>query len=138
MLGMKLIVSGVTLLAIGIFLGWYSSWVYSYYPSKEDNDLYIELEEIFKFSGLEIGGDNYSCEGNGNRTVGAVLGSIFQSNMNMPRNGVSMLCHENKCGLIYNYCKPWQSQECGSKILRFDLRENKKIIPESFVCLDVP
>ena len=133
---MKLIVS-ITLIAFGALLGWWGSWAYSYFPSKEE-ELYVNLEEIFQFSETEITDGNYSCEGEGNKTVGAVLGSIFQRNMESLRNSISLLCHENKCGLIYDYCKPWQSQECGSRILRFDLSENKVIIPGSFICIDAP
>jgi hypothetical protein len=135
---MKCSLIGVTFLVIGLLVGWYSSQVCSYFTSNDNNILDIDLEEIFKFSEVEIRGDNYSCEGDKLRTVGAVLGSMFQSSMNMPSSRISMICHENKCGLIFNYCRPWQTQECGSKILRFDLSENKAIIPKSFTCIDAP
>jgi len=128
----------LTLVLAGILVGWGISWVCSYSSSKNGSDLYVELEEIFKYSTTEIKGEADSCEGDKSKTVGAVLGSIFQSNMEMTRNSVSLLCHERECGLIYDYCKPWQTQECGSRILRFGLNENMKIKPDSFVCIDAP
>ena len=135
---MKIIITRTVLVLIGIVIGWYCSWVYSYLPKASEVEVYIDFEEIFKYSNVEITNENNSCNGNNSKTVGEVLGSIFQPNMGNKRNKVSLLCYENKCGLYYNYCMPWQSQECGSRILRFDLDENKKIITKSFVCVDAP
>jgi hypothetical protein len=135
---MKVSLAGIVFLITGICSGWFLCWVASYLPSETEKALSVNLERVFKFAETQIKDENYSCEGNENRTVGAVLGSIFQSNMNMPRNSVTLNCYENACGLIYNYCKPWQTQECGSRILRFDLTKNMEIIPESFTCIDAP
>jgi hypothetical protein len=135
---MKVILISLFFLVTGISGGWFLCWVTSYFASETEQVLSVDLEQLFKFSETQISDEKYSCEGNENRTVGAVLASIFQSNMSMPRNSVSLNCYENACGLIYNYCKPWQSQECGSRILRFDLTEKMEIIPESFSCIDAP
>ncbi len=135
---MKIIIGKISILFLGIAIGWLCSWVYSYFPSHNESNLDVNLDDIFKFSNTIIESHNYSCEGDDNRIVGAVLGSIFQSNIDNTRNTVSLDCFENKCGLIFNYCKPWQSQECGSRILRFDLNNDDEIIPESFVCIDLP
>ena len=126
------------LLLIGLSVGWGASWVSSYFETNNEVDLNIELEKIFKYSTTGIKEEADSCEGLKHRTVGSVLGSIFGSNMERPKNSVSLLCYEQECGLIYNDCKPWQTQECGSRILRFGLNEDMEIDPSTFACVDMP
>ena len=42
------------------------------------------------------------------------------------------------CWISVNECNLWQDTECSVRILRFDLDEEDQILPDSFVCLDVP
>ncbi len=126
------------ILLLGLSLGLLLSSLYSYMPSQHQSKPAVKLEDIFKLSNTKIDTAHNSCVGDSNRSVATVLDSIFQSALNQKSNIISLDCFEHKCALSINDCKPWQSQECGSRILRFDLDHDKNILPHSFVCIDTP
>ena len=133
----------VLTLILGVATGEIYSRAYSYFPAQNQSSHGVSLEESFKFSKTSIEIKSDAC-GGGKKTVTTVLGNIFESNTNNARNArnarnaVSLHCFDNQCGLIVSDCKPWQSQECGSRTLRFNTNNRHKIIPTSFVCTDMP
>jgi uncharacterized protein YaiE (UPF0345 family) len=135
---MKQFISHSFILIVGLLMGGTYIWVSSYLDDPRENKTLITLEEVFKYSNTQIESEHFSCEGETGKTVGAVVGSIYDFNNQNTRNMVSFGCFENTCVLSISDCKPWQSQECGSRLLRFEINTKKEIDPTSFTCIDVP
>jgi hypothetical protein len=135
---MKLFISHLLVLIVGLFMGGTYMWMSSYLDRSIENKTPITLEEVLKYSNTHIEDEHFSCEGEIGETVGAVIGSIYDFNNQNVRNMVSFGCYDSSCVLSISNCKPWQSQECGSRLLRFEINTNKEIDTASFACLDVP
>lgn len=126
------------LVFIGAIIGGGVTWVFSYYPNYDYREDSIKIEDILKYSNVIITKDNFSCEGEINSNVGAVVGSIFESNRSNKRNRLTFGCYQNNCTLMVTNCMPSQSHECGNRILKFYLNEANVIQPDTFSCIDIP
>ena len=125
------------LFLMGGIIGAVLVWVDSH-KTKKTLTRDITLESILAYSATSISPQNFSCEGNVKKTVGAVVASIFENNLLYERNRVSLGCFEKTCTLSVTYCAPWQEQECGSRFLKFKMDPNKSINASSFACIDMP
>ncbi len=127
-------------LTIGLLIGGFTAWINSHVNGNKLGDNQEMLEEVFRHSNLAIVADNFSCEGfdRSTVTVGSVLATLYDTNSRKPRNMVKIGCFYNKCSIMVSECMPWQSEECNSRFLRFDLLGENHIDPNSFACIDVP
>ncbi len=135
---MKKLLFSILLLVVGASFGAIIMWVNSYYPPAPYSQDAAAFANILKHSNVSISDDNYSCEGKPVTTVGAVFGSIIEFNNLYKRNMLSYGCINNTCALSVSSCMPWQSQECGSRILKFEIDENNVIQTNTFACIDMP
>ncbi|MCP4180187.1 MAG: hypothetical protein GY756_20680 [bacterium] len=136
---MKRFIIYLLILFVGILIGSSYIWISTYSDTSGNySENKIELEEVLKYSNTQIKDDNFSCEGETAKTVGAVVGSIYNMNNHNIRNMVSFGCYNNTCSLSISDCKPWQSQECGSRHLVFEINNEKEIDSTTFKCFDVP
>lgn len=103
-----------------------------------NNDASELISKVLPFSDKEIKQENYRCEGSKSRKVGEVLSSIFGGSLAYKINPLSATCSKSECSIVFSSCKPWQTAECGSRILVFTQQPNGNVIPSSFKCLDVP
>jgi len=101
-----------------------------------------QLSLLTRYSNIKISTNNYSCESiafSGARpTVGDVMASMMNSNLSSTRNRQSFECMDNICTLSISDCKPWQSSECSTRFLKYEVDQQQKINPSSFNCIDVP
>ena len=101
-----------------------------------------QLSLLTRYSNIKISTNNYSCESidfSGVRpTVGDVMASMMNSNLSSTRNRQSFKCMDNICTLSISDCKPWQSSECSTRFLKYEVDQQQKINPSSFNCIDVP
>jgi hypothetical protein len=135
---MKGTLVNILLLGFGVLIGSGVTWVASYYPLLEKPQDKIELGEVLKYSNTIITKDNYSCEGEIQETVGDVVASIIDLNSQHKRNNLSFGCYGDTCALAVSNCMPWQNQECGNRILRFNIDSNDEILESTFTCIDMP
>lgn len=125
-------------LILGAVIGAGVVWVKSHNTSLELPDQQILLEGILDHSAIVIAEEYYACEGKPLKTVGAVVASLIESNKRHTRNVLSYGCYNSVCTMSVTDCKPWQSSECSSRFLRFDLNVNGNIDEKSFSCFDMP
>lgn len=128
----------ISLLIIGTAAGSIVTWVNSHGKISAHVEESVTLERILVHSMVEITDSNYSCEGKPVKTVGAVVASIIEFNSLYKRNMLSYGCIHNTCALSTSSCMPWQSQECGSRILKFEVDEENIIQAHTFTCIDMP
>jgi len=138
------IVIGVQL---GVIVGGLAVWAGTYISSGNLSDDHSpevceQLALLARYSNILIPAKNFNCEGvafTGSRaTVGDVMASMMNSNLTSTRNQQSFECIENVCTLSISDCKPWQSSECSTRFLKYELDQQQKIKPNSFNCIDVP
>lgn len=127
-------------LTIGLLIGGSTVWVKCHVNGGKLGENEVILEEIFQHANHVINPDNFSCEGFDNESisVGTVLATLYNTQSRKPHNIVEVGCFENKCSIMVSECMPWQSEECSSRYLRFDLTNEHRIDPDSFACIDVP
>jgi len=122
----------------GTSLGSLITWINSHSNVESFEESTILLESVLAHSNTKITEDNYACEGKPVKTVGAVFASIIELNNLYKRNMLSYGCINRTCALSVSSCKPWQDQECGNRILKFDLNEKNEIETNTFTCIDMP
>ncbi len=127
-----------SIIIVSFFFGSMISWSYSYYPHLNYIQDKIKIEDILKYSNTSISKDNFACEGKVKYNVGSVVGSIIELNNLNKRNMLTFGCFENTCTIMVTNCMPWINQECGSRILKFNIDNKNKIISTSFNCIDMP
>jgi hypothetical protein len=135
---MKGIILGVSLVVIGALIGSSVTWVMSYYPPLGKSQEKIAIEDILKYSSTVIAEQNYSCDGDIKETVGDVVASIIEFNSAYKRNMLTLGCYGETCALSVTNCMPWQDQECGSRILKFNIDGSNEILENTFTCIDMP
>ena len=135
---MKKIFFNILLVALGVLIGACFMWVNSYYPPLKYTKDKVGLQNILKYSSTIMTKDNYSCEGETKETVGDVVASIIEINNRYKRNMLSQGCYNDTCTLSVTNCMPWQNQECGSRILRFNINKENVIKESTFTCIDMP
>lgn len=138
---MKLITNTLIMslaLILGAVVGAGVVWVRSYDTNFNLPDQQVLLEGILDHSAIVIAEENYTCEGKPLKTVGAVVASLLESNKRHSRNVLSYGCYNSVCTMSVTDCNPWQSNECSSRFLKFDLNANGNIDAKSFSCFDMP
>lgn len=135
---MKISIASIVSLIVGLLVGWHALSVCSQLSEPSYIPDEINYESIFEYSSTVISEDDFICEGYQQRTVGAVLSSIFKANTNRLLNGINASCSNGECAIGYSSCKSWQSDSCGSTILKFSVDTNGVINGGSFKCLQVP
>ncbi|MGI5308581.1 hypothetical protein [Rheinheimera sp. WS51] len=125
-------------LALCIGLGIAIEWIHSYHETQDKSDKSQMLEKVLTHANIQILEENYSCDGKPVQTVGAVIASIIEFNSSHSKNMVSYGCYNETCTISYTDCKPWQSSECSSRFLKFQLNETGNIKKNSFSCFDMP
>ncbi len=128
----------LVILALCIGLGIGIEWIHSYHEIQNTSDKSQMLERVLTHANIQISEENNSCDGKPVRTVGAVIASIIEFNSRHSKNMVSYGCYNETCTISYTDCKPWQSSECSSRFLKFQLNETGNIKTNSFSCFDIP
>jgi len=123
---------------LGSLIGGGIVWVDSYSENDILTDQQKFLESILANSEIVISKENYSCEGNSVKKVGAVIASLLESNRSSKRNSLSYGCYQSVCTMSVSNCKPWQTNECGSRYLKFNIDEEGNINASTFSCFDIP
>jgi hypothetical protein len=128
----------ISLVIISAAAGSLITWVNSFGITSAQIEEKVSLEVLLEHSNTVITDSNYSCEGKAVKTVGAVAASIIELNGLYKRNRLSYGCFDNTCVLSVSSCMPWQSLECGSRILKFEIEEDNVIQKHTFTCIDMP
>lgn len=126
------------ILMLGVGLGMALEWVYSHQATQDTSHASHLLENVLTHAHVHITQDNYACDGEPVRTVGAVFASIVALNARHNKNRLSYGCFKEICTISHNDCKPWQSAECSSRFLKFQITETGNINTHSFSCIDMP
>jgi len=114
------------------------SWLYSWYPVHSFTRDRVSIEDVLKYSSTPITEANFSCEGDTAHNVGAVIASMMELNNTYKRNMLSFGCYQNICTLMLSSCMPWQWEECGNRILKFEIDDSSQIQTSTFSCIDIP
>lgn len=135
---MKTSLFSLASLILGAFIGWYLFSFTSQMAEPSYVPHEINYERLFRLASVKINDDNFMCEGFSQKTVGAVLSSIFKANSNQYKNKINEYCGGNECAISFNSCKSWQSDSCGSTFLKFKLTDKDEMDPDTFQCLQLP
>ena len=128
----------IFLLLMGLFIWAAVMWFSSYSSTTVPSDHSIKLGDVLGYSRIIITDENNACEGIVKPNVGDVVASIFEANSMYKRNMMSYGCGEDQCVLSVTNCMPWQSADCGSRMLFFRINKQKEIDLTSFKCIDMP
>ena len=126
----------LTSLTFAAILGGSIVFIYLHKSENIPSNKAITFTELLKFSNKEL--NKNSCWEEQINTVGDVVGDIFERNQTNKVNRTDFDCTQEYCWLSISSCYPWQSSECDSRILRFELENDKQIDASSFECFDVP
>ncbi len=126
------------ILVLGGVVGGFVHWGSTYLSVASHVSTPVTMEQLLEHTSQPITPDNFSCEGDVKPFVGSVIGSIYEANNHNVRNRVTYSCEVQICTLSVTNCAPWQSQECGSRILYFESSETGMIRTNTFKCIDVP
>jgi uncharacterized protein YaiE (UPF0345 family) len=135
---MKKLFLTTTTLIFGVIIGWYAKYYQFYSYVEYDQEVAQQLKYLSEYSAEDISSENFSCENESERSVGKIYSGMVAFSMSHKSNTLSAGCDGLICTVIYNYCKPWQTSECGSRILYYEKTVNDKIISDSFRCIDAP
>ena len=130
--------SKIFYLIVGVVLGVSVTYVSFYSDSYQRSDTNDLMVKILEHSNTSISDDNYSCEGVAVKTVGAVVASLLENNKINKVNNLKYGCLENTCRMSVSSCQPWQSNECSSRFLTFNINSNNEVEKNSFNCFDMP
>ena len=132
---------------LGLLIGILTSWIFfgQYYSIKKLNGLSANFPmlELLNKSQQKIADSNWNCEKKGReRTVAAVLESLLKSNSQYAMNKLNTSCVASEgtnlnCSIGLSNCMAWQSSDCGSRSLSFQVGQSGEILLDSFQCLDV-
>lgn len=134
---------------IGFLTGQCYMWWQYERQSPEKIQRAFPMQHIIAAQHVMISDEHFSCDGLQDHSVGSVLSSLLMSNNQEYKNRLTYDCQKNDdphtsnsepqiCTISYHYCRPWQSSECGSRILKFGMKKDGAISTTSFTCLDVP
>jgi hypothetical protein len=132
---------------LGVLAGGLAVWVGTYAnPADVNNNTSLPVSEhlalLLCYSHTRIQPENFNCTDipltGLEPTVGNVLASMMSSNLTSVRNQQFFECIDNVCTLSTTDCKPWQTSECSTRILKYEIDQDNKIKSDSFNCIDVP
>ncbi|WP_421196971.1 hypothetical protein [Aeromonas enteropelogenes] len=129
---------GTLLIILGVLCGAYGYYIAIQFQVDYNNDASKLFSKVLAYSDNEISEDNYNCESGSNRKVGKVFASLVGASLSHRINPLSAGCTDGVCSIVITNCKPWQTSECGSRMLVFKQQANGSIVPSSFKCLDIP
>lgn len=129
---------GTLLFILGVVCGVYGYYFAIHSQINYNNDASELFAKVLPYSDYEINEENYSCEGGSTRKVSEVFSSIVGGSLSHKVNPLSAGCSEGVCSIVISNCKPWQTSECGSRMLVFNQQTNGSVVPSSFKCLDIP
>ncbi|MFT6103087.1 MAG: hypothetical protein ACJA2B_001537 [Candidatus Endobugula sp.] len=135
---MKKLTLFTTILFLGVFIGWYAKFYQFYSYVDYDQEVDKQLNIFSGYTSEYIRSENFSCENETEKNVGKLFMGMVSDSTAHKSNTLSADCDELICTITYNYCKPWQTSECGSRILFYEKAVNDKILSGSFKCIDVP
>jgi hypothetical protein len=135
---MKKLILFTTTLLLGVLIGWYVKFYQFYSYVDYDQEVDKQLSTFSDYSSEYISSENFSCENEPDKNVGKLFVGMVSDSMAHESNTLSAGCYERICTITYDYCKPWQTSECGSRILYYEKSDNDKILSGSFKCIDVP
>lgn len=135
---MKKLIVFTFLIVLGALIG--STLVWVDFHSNKNQNLFSSknIENILQFSNTNISKENYNCEGDYGRSVGAVFGSIVSFGSMHKVNMLSYGCVNSVCSFSVSNCKPWQNDSCGSRLLVYGIDSIGNIDESSFKCIDMP
>ncbi len=129
----------ILVISILFFLiGWYSKFVHFYSDVNYVNSTSVQLTKFLSSSNISITDDNFSCENEVERNAGKLFAKMVGNSMAHTASTMTAGCTNLTCSITYNYCKPWQNMECGSRILVYEIDLKHSIKADSFKCLDLP
>ncbi len=101
------------------------------------------VEEMLRYTGSMISGDNFHCEGIEGNSVGSVIGSMIRMNGGSSSKGFSYRCEKEGgdyyCMLSVSHGSCFMGGECGDRILRGTFNaSSQSFISSEFSCIDVP
>lgn len=126
------------ILILGIALGALFTWMNTYTKISGLSDDQELLEKTLAYSNTPISDENNSCEGQPVNTVGAAVASLLELNTINSRNMLTYGCFNDTCSMSISMCTPWKDFECSSRFLKFNIDADKKILPSTFMCFDMP
>ncbi len=132
-----------SLLIMASGLGWTAHWFFVNVSLRpHDAITHNVLRQIFSDANTLISQSNNHCDAV--LTVSDALSLMVTAELRSKISQMSLNCapdvgeNTNRCRLNYSDCRPWQSSECGSRFLTFDLDNDEKIVRGSYSCIDVP
>ncbi len=128
----------VILIASGSALGSLVTWYNSYSTKEITSDYVQDFERLLLKSDTIIIDENMSCENWFDNKISSVLSDLIYQNMFNNRNMTTFSCIDNVCYFSLSYCKPWQSQECSTVFLKYEIESNRDIIEDSVMCIVAP
>jgi hypothetical protein len=134
---------GSILITLSIGSGWAAQWLVMNVGHRplDENSSEI-LHQVFIDAHVSIDRINNHCENV--LTVSEVLTDLIVSELRSKVSKLKLNCELDKtgkgrrCWLLFSDCRPWQSIECGSRHLGFEVDQNVRIVPGSYSCVDVP
>lgn len=130
--------TGILLFVIGVLCGATGNFIAFHTGVNKREDATTLFSQILPYSDYEIKGDNYSCEGESSRKVGDIVSSIIGASLTRKVNSLSAGCGDGVCSVVLSNCLPWQSSECGSRMLVVNQSISGEVLPSTFKCLDIP
>lgn len=124
----------IALFVAGGFLGGLGVLLYSDIHTEDGVDEHI-LARVLVHSNQQISPNNFSCEGDTKKNVGAVFASLYARRS---PNEVKYACYNVTCALSVSDCTAWQGSECNTRFLKFEVGELNEILFNSFTCIDMP
>jgi len=93
---------------------------------------------LMKSANLKISDENWNCDNYVENTISDVFSMIFAENLRSKWDQVKFGCINESCHFSLNYCKPWQTSECSSLILRYDIDKDSMPIRTTAQCILIP
>jgi len=135
---MKQILIIIIVIAVSIFIGWQAKYIQFYSVVNYENSTATQLADFMDVSGSVISDENFSCGDSSERVVGKIFSQMVGDSMAHEAVTLTAGCTNSTCSISYDYCKPWQTTECGSRVLVYEIDESRSIKSNTIKCLDLP
>ena len=96
------------------------------------------LVALMNNASTKISDENWSCENYVKNSIGQVISMMFAENIRSKWDQVKFGCINESCHFSLNYCKPWQSSECSTLILKYEVDKEFMPITETAQCILMP
>jgi len=116
------------LIFIGVFIGLVTAGVllgvFWFEPAKPNDVQLPHLEHLIKNSNITISEDRWGCENISEKSLAGVLSYMNAANINQVRSRLKHGCLDGSCNFYLNYCEPWQTSECSTLFLRYEVSDD--------------